>query len=1121
MKKKLFFVVLSLFCLAVTANALTGPPEPEPDVTNRTNITWIGSYSTSWHEPTNWNPAQVPNSGDNVTINGGSTYYPLLVGAAYCANLSVNAGGLVNVRTGSLTVGQNYDNYGTYMTSISGMDMISPTLEVGGSLIFRAGSTANLSTNARVWSVIRLSTHLTIYSGANVQLTRGSLYMVGGGTSSLYMESGSGCFLNDLIFQKNSGSYAYLGSDITVGGSVTLQSGEFRAMNWNLYLKGNWNNLVGMPAFVEGTGTVTFCGDTDQQIISSEYFHNVVLDKYSGAVVINNSAVTVSWQSYTYSRGGVKVLAGTLNVHYLAQNSIRGIWYLYDPGEIYLYGQTGRIDLEAALYIYGGVFTVYDGIAESVWVGSLEMSAGVLDFANQGVIIPNPVWREFGARTSENITGGTIRVNGSFTYSSDFAPPGGTVEIYATANANITSTQSGHFNNLLINSGQGVFLTTDISVAGNLTLAAGYLAANSFNINLGGNWDNQQTTLAFDEGTGTVTFNGNANQLVSNNEDFHQVTINKSGGTVIMSNLWLDSPPFISIDHYDWISGSVSVYNGTVEVYELMAGYIEGVWYQSNFGQIRLYGHAGGIDLGGELHISGGTFSVIGGGYDSVWPHYDTNALVDMSAGLLEFTTRGVQISTGEFAGFSQNITGGTIRVNGSFSINTYNYTFAPSGGTVEMAGSAYANIYIQSPATERFQNLKISNTGGVALTSNVTCLSSVLVQNGSLDLNGRTLTCYANVDVYGTLQVDENAYLLLSMDGALTVQDGGRLEAIGGLAGRARITSVDGSYFSCSVLSGGTIAANYADFSYMGMYGVYVAPGAIVDPNNSFTDCQFAHSSEFGHLLTLDNSDNLLIQNAAFYTDGNQIGNVSKTIDAGVVNFVNASGNYAGEDHDMDEYRRIIWTSPTAALDLRVVKAVFETATAYPGDWIRLKVTMVNASTTPCSTPYWHYLYFNRGTPPPLHLVGDTWVRDYTTRTGLPYDFTFEFYLYDPVWIGEWTSWLQIDGEGEVPEANETNNVYGPIQTFTLLGLPPVTDLVISYNAYDFCYELTWSYPLTPTRFDIYRSQDPEGVFEYYSSVLGNERFFMDPEDDQLDRMFYLVKAVREGAPVKQAERQ
>lgn len=1121
MKKKLFFVILSLFCLAVTTNALTGPPEPEPDLTNRTNITWIGSYSTSWHEPTNWSPAQVPTSGDNVTINSGSTYTPVVDGvAAYCADLIVNAGGVIINRQGSLNVAGHYYNYGTYRTiCTSAID--SAYLNVTGFLIFRSGSSAILSTLG--FSPINITGTLTVYNGANVYLTRGSLAMIGGGTSSIWVDSSSGCYLHDLVINKNSGSYAYLSDNLSVGGDVVIQSGEFRAMNWNLDLKGNWNNLVGPTAFAEGTGTVTFSGDTDQQIISSEQFYNVVLDKYLGAVVINNSAVSVTWGSYTLLYGGdVKVSAGTLNVQNLAQGSILGNWYLYDPGRINLYGQSGGIDLDADLHIFGGVFTVYGGGAESQWsspaYSSLEMSGGVLYFANQGINIGPYVPGEFGYSFTENITGGTIRVNGSFTYSSQFTPAGGTVEIYQTTNANIASTESGHFYDLLINAGLNVFLTTDISVAHNLTLRGGILAANSFNINLGGSWYNENSEAAFAEGTGTVTFNGNDNQYVVNSENFHQVTVNKSSGTVYMSST-VDPAPFICIDHYDWVSGSIHVYHGTLEVYDLMAGYIEGVWYQGEFGQIRLYGDEGIIDLGGELHISGGTFSVIGGGFDSIWPRYGTTALVEMSAGLLEFTTRGVQIGGNEFSFFSQNITGGTIRVNGSFKVNTYNYTFAPSGGTVEMAGTSYANLYIQSPATERLQYVMISNTGGVALTSDVTCLSSVLVQNGPLDLNGRTLTSYGNVDVYGILQVDENASLLLSADGVLTVQDGGRLEAIGGLTGRATIASVDEGHYKFWVLSGGTISANYAAFSYMSRAGVNVTPGAIVDPDNSFTDCRFSHSLVSGRLLTLDNSDNLLIQNAIFEYDGNQVGNVLKSVDAGMVNFTNATGNFAGEDYDIDSYDRVIWTSPTADYDLRVLKADFETATAYPGDWIRVKVTMVNASTTPCSIPYWLDLYFNRDTPPSLHMVGDTWFRDFTTRTGLPYDFTFEFYLDDPLWIGEWTSWLQIDTQNEVPEANETNNVYGPIQTFELLGMPPVTDLAISYNESDFCYELTWSYPFNPTRFDIYRSQDPMGVFEYWASEYGYSRVFYD--NVQGDRMFYQVKAVREGPPAKQAERQ
>jgi hypothetical protein len=63
-------------------------------------IIWQG-HSTSWIDPSNWVPAQVPSRCNDVTIPGGLSHYPELSGnqPASCANLIIQEGGALSLAT--------------------------------------------------------------------------------------------------------------------------------------------------------------------------------------------------------------------------------------------------------------------------------------------------------------------------------------------------------------------------------------------------------------------------------------------------------------------------------------------------------------------------------------------------------------------------------------------------------------------------------------------------------------------------------------------------------------------------------------------------------------------------------------------------------------------------------------------------------------------------------------------------------------------------------------------------------------------------------------------------------------------------------------------------------------
>ncbi len=113
-------------------------------------------------------------------------------------------------------------------------------------------------------------------------------------------------------------------------------------------------------------------------------------------------------------------------------------------------------------------------------------------------------------------------------------------------------------------------------------------------------------------------------------------------------------------------------------------------------GTINLNNLAGNlwVDLNGELHIYGGTVNVSGSVSD--WP-YASNASIEMSGGVLDFKTCGININNSSYT-LTNNITGGTIRTAYGFSGNRADFT--PTAGIFEFYGSGDGYISQSSGCT-------------------------------------------------------------------------------------------------------------------------------------------------------------------------------------------------------------------------------------------------------------------------------------------------------------------------------------------------------------------------------------------------------------------------------------
>jgi hypothetical protein len=673
-------------------------------------------------------------------------------------------------------------------------------------------------------------------------------------------------------------------------------------------------------------------------------------------------------------------------------------------------------------------------------------------------------------------------------------------------------------------SGTAATLQDSLTIKGNLYLYSGSLLTNGFNLHVGGTvylnggfLDLMGVTVTVGrdwslQSGGIITygsrviFNGTGHQYCNCTAAFDTLEVNKTDG----SALRIDDPDaVVTVYHYDWTAGAIDILQGTLNISNLDDGYIAGAWYLNPGGIINLNLDAEAyIDLGGDLHIFGGEFNVYGGAgtYPSYWP-YNHSASLEMTGGLLDFKDQGVYITDDYPAwSFSETITGGTIRVAQRFEV--YRTDFNPTGGTIDFSGSTDArvmheagsnlfNLYInktaardETPSVIRYRDgtqITLLRTNTVAVHSALDLNGFIWVQSGRLDLNQKTVDCAGHVYVNtGILEIDSGAILNMANGKAIAVNDGGRLEVLG-TSGSAATITCPGGYYYLGIWSGGTIAASYAVFEKLQVEGVNVRTGSLVDPNYSFTNCTFRNGIAGGTLLTLNNSQNLLINGAAF--PNNTWGgtyNVSKSEDAGVVNFASATGTFAGEANDNDTWDRIVWTSPTAAYDFRVLKAKWSELSVLLGQTVTLTVTYLNAGTIAWSGAYNYLdLYWNRSVPPGTHTPGNQWYDLSSIPAGLPVDYTFSVTNTDSGNAGVWNSYLQIDTDESVAESNEANNVYGPF-SITWISLPAITDLSITRTAGPGIL-LDWTYSTPVDGFRIYRHTEffTEANPAYYLSSV------------------------------------
>lgn len=194
----------------------------------------------------------------------------------------------------------------------------------------------------------------------------------------------------------------------------------------------------------------------------------------------------------------------------------------------------------------------WTGNVSTDWTDGSNWCTGIVPDATTNVIILSSAVRMPSISSSATCNNLTINTGASLTIAAGgtlnvagMLANNGSITNNGTVNFNGTSGQQtfsglSSFNNLMISNTSGLILPAAITVNNNLTVSAGTLNANNFNIIVKGNWINNASASAFTAGTTTVTFNGASAQTIGGSftTTFNNLTIaNTADGVTLGSNI--------------------------------------------------------------------------------------------------------------------------------------------------------------------------------------------------------------------------------------------------------------------------------------------------------------------------------------------------------------------------------------------------------------------------------------------------------------------------------------------------------------------------------------------------------------------------------------------------------
>ena len=829
------------------------------------------------------------NGTSNQTIKGGISYGNIILSNSNTKTLSGNIIAKGDLNFGTSTLDVSASNY-----SISvGDNWIN---NVGGSFIARRGTvTFNGSGNQalnvgdhpsdgikKFWNVNVANTSATdvvdvnvgdIYIDSNLTVTDGIFTLAGIGNGwhayigSSLIASGSGSFATAGTYYLNSTDNANMfltgnGSnfnDIVINASTNSKF----ILGSDLTVDGDFSLLSG---FIAGnTRTVQLGTDiNDAVIISGEYN----LDR--GVLALGNQTSLSVTTSGKISIIGTTVLPATVTRR-------------YSTGD-YNFSVNGNISANNYIFEYMS--------AQGITINNGATISTVNNFSNG--TFTNPAIGGVCLRIENNqkLTNST-RINnvsfpidpgaGTFNVAKTVALSD-TIEFYNATGSLAGETKDNDPNDLIIWTGPIQLIWT------------GAKSSDWYDVK---NWLATSGPVQVPDSTFDVIIPFVTNQPLITVSGANTKTLYIESGAIVTVNTPNDTASDLRVYEELFLEGVLKTQsvNDVVEV--------RGNW-------TRLGGGSYLFNLGGKVLLSGegGTPTINNG----TAPFYD-----------LEVRRKGiVQLATDIVVKNDLLITQGSldvsassyqITVGGSFTNDAF---FKSRQGTVVLNSTGVENV---KTGVSTLYNLKVVGAGTFSATSEIRVNNIFEQSAGVFDLvaNKFLLGDASGSDLIqikgGEFKVNAGAKLEMASNSSVFVTSGGKFTLVGNdMTNRAEITNRGGSTkYNFTVSSGGILSARYFTIDNIGVNGVDLQAGGLLDLPNNMSYGVVRNGAAGGAYITFRNSQDLTGNNRIEYLNfannpGSGAVNVKKTTGTGEVLFYFAIGNFQGEDFESDVNDLVHW---------------------------------------------------------------------------------------------------------------------------------------------------------------------------------------------------------------------
>ncbi len=840
---------------------------------------WLGTISYQWENPANWSLGHAPLPSEDVYITPYG-YQPcmIIVSDPECNSLEIQAGGNLII-----------DN---------------KQLKVNGSV----GITGNLTmSNA---SVIRVAFNWWRSLSTGSFTPGEGRVIIDGQYNCSYIQTSE--YFNILEINTpycliiNSATVTCDHYDWTLGGVIVENGGTFTCYDlvdnglfglWDIYNTGGTINVYNYNGYVDLNGSIVMTGGTMNVYGGTTYSYwpyvgnaevymtDGVLDFRDQGIFINNDA-----PGYTFieniTGGTIRTSRGFIGNR--ADFSPAGGTFEFCGTSDYTISQSNGCTLNNVK------------INKSSKSGEKSYSQGPLIDERSGMII------SVGGKSN------------SITLASDFTITGNLI-INAGSTFNLNAYDGTVSGNVDISGILGITYPTDLTAnsiywhsgsGSNITNGTIHVNTWSFGggsaANIGiGNTAYITNVLIMDYSSsafGNLVLDGQGNQA-DNGSKAPEIMVN---GNVTVTN------------GASWSFGYSIVANGnaTLQTNSSLAFDTKSlsVGGNANIAGSVLFNNAGIFTVEGDLTFpASGNITLNNAQFTCLHQGVVTldGSLIMNTGSVASFPERSITIGPN----FNDNgITGGTFQFGWSL--------FAPTPGTFQI-NSANTGFISTSSATDEINlaannwlgNVTIQRSMYIEVTNNLTIKGNLDITDNKLQVNGFNLTVEGDINIpHGILSLLPDSQL--NIGNSMTVGTYGMFETYGASGNENRVFGGSFGDYGLAVNSGGVIRGEYTTFEDMDDHGIWVKSGAIIDPAIPLNYCTFKNGAAGGSLLTIENNQDIVIQDVIFpdNTWGSSY-NVYKSVNAGSVNFMYATGGFSGENYDYDPYSRINWTNRSLSL--------------------------------------------------------------------------------------------------------------------------------------------------------------------------------------------------------------